>query len=140
MRDDDSQNKSKICAVLTFDDKIYRGWREPIRIDYLFDDIFLFCIFRTCFYRPREGHSVSRAKGEAAYGCKVNFFISFFHVEYIFFSTSTYDDGSFLYFFLEQLCLSDVLAPSVDRKKNRVFATILYSLLISIDRSFVFIK
>jgi hypothetical protein len=33
-----------------------------------------------------------------------------------------------------------VLAPSVDRRKNRVFATILYSLLISIDRSFVFIK
>ena len=85
-------NKSNLCG----DDKIVHDWREPIRIDYLFDDIFLFCIFRTCFSRPRGGHSVSRAKGEAAYGCKVIFFIFLcFHVEYISFTTSTYDDGSF---------------------------------------------
>ena len=56
--------------------------------------------------------------------------------------------GRFLSLFLEQFSqyyccdvyIAMVLAPSVDRRKNRVFATILYSLLISIDRSFVFIK
>ena len=36
---DDSQ-KSNLCG----DDKIVHDWREPIRIDYLFEDIFLFCI------------------------------------------------------------------------------------------------